>query len=168
MVKPRAHRDKEITSRIMSSVRGKGSKAEKILASAMWGIGLRYRKHPKGIIGKPDYAFIGPKVAVFCDGDFWHGIGWGKRGFGSWEAQFEGLNNSAFWRDKISRNMERDRKVTEQLKNEGWIVLRFLESEILEDPDEQAQIIRQVIEQIKSSRHSIGAQSPFTVRFKQI
>jgi len=145
MVKPRAHRDKAITSKIMSSVRGKGSKAEKMLAKAMWRIGLRYRKHPKCIIGKPDYVFVGPKVAVFCDGDFWHGIGWEKRGFGSWEEQFEGLHNSAFWREKIARNMERDKKVTKQLQNEGWIVLRFLESEILDDADKHAQIVLRTI-----------------------
>lgn len=148
MAKPRVHRDKTITSKIMSSVRGKGSKAEKMLAKAMWGIGLRYRKHPKGIIGKPDYVFVGPKVAVFCDGDFWHGIGWEKRGFGSWEEQFEGLHNSAFWREKIVRNMERDRKVTKQLQNEGWIVLRFLESEILNDADKHAQIVLRTIKHI--------------------
>lgn len=148
MIKPRAHRDKAITSKIMSSVRGKGSKAEKMLASAMWENGLRYRKNPKAIIGKPDYAFISPKIAVFCDGDFWHGIGWEKRGFRSWEEQFEGLNNSAFWREKIARNMERDRKVTERLQNEGWIVLRFLESEILDNADKHAQIVLRTVKQI--------------------
>ncbi|MCK4787381.1 MAG: very short patch repair endonuclease [Desulfobacteraceae bacterium] len=143
--KPRAHRDKAITSKIMSSVRGKGSKAEKMLAKAMWRIGLRYRKHSNCIIGKPDYVFVGPKVVVFCDGDFWHGMGWEKRGFGSWEEQFEGLHNSAFWREKIARNMERDKKVTKQLQNEGWIVLRFLESEILDDADKHAQIVLRTI-----------------------
>ena len=133
----------------MSSVKGKDSRAEKVLARAMWRIGLRYRKHPKGIIGKPDYVFLGPKVAIFCDGDFWHGIGWEKRGFRSWEEQFEGLNNSAFWREKIKRNMERDRQVNKQLKKDGWTVLRFLESEILKHPDKDAQIIRKAINKKK-------------------
>ena len=148
MIKPRVHRDKAITSKIMSSVKGKGSKAEKVLARAMWRIGLRYRKHPKGIIGRPDYIFLSPKIAIFCDGDFWHGKGWEKRRFGSWEEQFDGLHNSAFWREKISRNMERDRKVTEQLQSEGWIVLRFLESEVLDDANKQARIVLRTIKHI--------------------
>jgi len=154
MVRSRTHREQAITSRIMSAVRGKGSKAEKALAKSMWRIGLKYRKHPKGIIGKPDYVFLGPRVIVFCDGDFWHGRGWEKRGFSSWEEQFEGLHNSDFWRKKIARNMQRDKQVTEKLQSEGWTVFRFLESEILEDPDKRAQIIYQGIKRIKSSKHS--------------
>jgi len=164
MVRSRTHREQAITSRIMSAVRGKGSKAEKELAKSMWRIGLRYRKHPKGIIGKPDYVFLSPRVIVFCDGDFWHGRGWEKRGFSSWKEQFEGLHNSDFWRGKIARNMERDRKVTEQLRNDGWIVFRFLESEILDDPDKHAQIISRVIAQIKSSKGSKDSRDTIPIR----
>ena len=75
-------------------------------------------------------------------------MGWEKRGFKSWEKQFEGLNNSDFWRQKIARNMERDKKVTEQLQNEGWTVLRFLESEILDDADNHAQIVLRTVKPI--------------------
>jgi len=154
MKKTRAHRDRGITSKIMSAVRGQGSKAEKALARCMWKAGLRYRKHLKSMVGKPDFVFLGPKVVVFCDGDFWHGKGWEKRGFNSWDEQFEGLNNSDFWRKKIARNMQRDEQVTEKLQSEGWTVFRFLESDILEDPDKRAQIIYQGAKRIKSSKHS--------------
>ena len=76
----RKPRTRETTSKIMRAVKPKGSKAERALAKAMWTKGLRYRKHVKGISGTPDFGFIGLKVAVFCDGDFWHGRGWEKRG----------------------------------------------------------------------------------------
>lgn len=108
----------------------------------MWHLGLRYRKHPQGVIGKPDYAFLRPKVAIFCDGDFWHGEGWRKRGFQSWGEQFEGLRNSEFWRTKVARNMKRDEQVNRELNEAGWVVLRFLESEILGNPEACAASVR--------------------------
>lgn len=130
----------------MRAVRSKGSKAEIVLAKAMWARGLRYRKHVKGIAGTPDFAFIGLKVAVFCDGDFWHGRGWEKRGFKSWEEQFGRLKNPDFWRQKINANMERDRRVNNCLREQGWKVFRFLESDILEDADTCAQCVFRYIE----------------------
>jgi DNA mismatch endonuclease (patch repair protein) len=147
MTKLRVHRDQAITSHIMSAVKGRGSKAEIALARSMWNLGLRYRKHPKHVMGKPDFIFAKLKIAVFCDGDFWHGKGWGKRGFKSWEEQFEGLHNRDFWRDKIARNMARDEYVSKELQRAGWIVLRFLESEILREPNSYAEIIKDIVKQ---------------------
>lgn len=119
----------------MSAVKSKGSKAERALGRAMWARGIRYRKHVRKIPGTPDFTHKGLKVAVFCDGDFWHGKGWEKRGFASWDEQFERLKSPEVWRQKIAANMERDRRVNLQLRQDGWSVLRFLESEIQEDPD---------------------------------
>ena len=139
----RKPRTRETTSKIMRAVKSKGSKAERALAKAMWDRGLRYRKHVKGIAGTPDFAFIGRKIAVFCDGDFWHGRGWEKRGFNSWEEQFSKLKSPEFWRQKISANMERDKRVNSNLRKEGWKVFRFLESEILMDADACAELVAQ-------------------------
>ena len=72
-------------------------------------------------------------MAVFCDGDFWHGKGWDKRGFKSWEEQFNRLQTSEFWKRKIGANMERDKRVNRELELQDWLVLRYLESEILDD-----------------------------------
>ena len=72
-------RSKEITSRIMSSIKSKDTKPEKILGSSIWKKGLRYRKHYK-IRGKPDFVFVSKRVVIFCDGDFWHGNNWKIRG----------------------------------------------------------------------------------------
>ena len=98
----------------------------------MWKLGLRYRKHYK-IVGKPDFVFVKAKTVVFCDGDFWHGHNWAIRGLESLDAELK--TYSAFWRDKITRNIERDERVTETLGEQGWTVLRFWESDIRASPE---------------------------------
>lgn len=89
----------------------------------MWHRGLRYRKNAKTVYGKPDIAFIGKKVAVFCDSEFFHGYDWENK-------NKEIKSNRDFWIPKIEKNMQRDREVTEKLTSEGWIVLRFWGNEI--------------------------------------
>ena len=138
-------RDPATTSRIMSAVRNRGSRAELALAKAMWSAGLRYRKHPRGLPGKPDYVFPSVKVAVFCDGDFWHGRSWRLRGFRTWDEQFDRIARSDFWRLKIRRNMERDEEVRRALESSGWTVLRIAESEILDDPTKCAETVRMTV-----------------------
>ena len=74
-------------------------------------------------MGKPDITFSARKIAIFCDGDFWHGYNWE-------EAKSEIKSNRDFWIPKIERNIQRDIAVTEGLKEQGWIVLRFWGHEI--------------------------------------
>ena len=93
-------RSPETTYRIMSAVKSKDTEPERILGKHMWKLGLRYRKHYK-ILGKPDFVFIGNKIAVFCDGDFWHGNNWKLRGIKNFQEELRGY--SSFWREKISR-----------------------------------------------------------------
>ena len=126
-------RDPKTTYKIMSSVKSKNTKPEKLLGRTMWKYGLRYRKHYK-LIGKPDFVFVKPKITVFCDGDFWHGNNWRIRGLGSLENELK--TYSEFWRKKILRNIDRDKKVSKTLRKEGWLVLRFWESDIKKNPEE--------------------------------
>ena len=63
----------------MKQVKAKGSKIEVMLMKELWSRGLRYRKNVRSVFGKPDIAFIGKKVAVFCDSEFWHGYNWEER-----------------------------------------------------------------------------------------
>lgn len=123
-------RDKKTTSKIMSSIKSKNTKPELALRKVLWKRGLRYRIHYR-ISGKPDIAFVSKKVAVFCDGDFWHGNNWRLRGLASLEEELSGYSD--FWREKITRNIARDKKVTKELKELGWIVLRYWESDIKKD-----------------------------------
>ena len=90
----------------MKAIKNKDSDIEIILRKELWSRGLRYRKNVTGIIGKPDIVFIGKKIAVFCDSEFWHGHNWEER-----KKDFK--SNKDFWIPKIERNMERDKEVNE-------------------------------------------------------
>ena len=102
----------------MRQVKNKDSVIELVLRKELWARGLRYRENVKSICGKPDIAFIGKKIAVFCDSEFWHGYDWEER-----KKDFKSHQN--FWIPKIERNMQRDQEVNEKLCSDGWIVLRF-------------------------------------------
>lgn len=92
----------------MKAVKSSGSKIEIMLMKELWSRGLRYRKNVKTVYGKPDIAFIGKRVAVFCDSEFWHGYNWNER-----KNDFK--SHQDFWIPKIERNMERDKEVTNKL-----------------------------------------------------
>lgn len=113
----------EQRSKNMKAVKNKGSKIETMLQIELWHRGLRYRKNVKTVYGKPDIAFIRKKVAVFCDSEFFHGYDWENK-------NKEIKSNRDFWIPKIEKNMARDKAVTEKLKSDGWIVLRFWGNEI--------------------------------------
>lgn len=122
----------------MQHCKNKGSKIEVMLMRELWSRGLRYRKNVNGICGKPDIVFIGKKVAVFCDSEFWHGYNWEER-------KHDFKSNQEFWIPKIERNMKRDREVTEQLTAEGWTVLRFWGNEIKKNLKECADKIERAV-----------------------
>ncbi len=122
-------RDPAVTSRIMASVHGRDTRPEVVLRSELHRRGLRFRKNYSGLFGQPDLVFPGPHVAVFVDGDFWHGRSWKARGYASFEDQFD-HRNAEFWRAKISRNIERDREVTTALRRGGWRVVRIWETDV--------------------------------------
>ena len=84
---------------------------------------LRYRKNYKKLVGKPDIVFLGKKIAIFVDGKMWHGYDWGNQ-----KNDFK--SHRDFWIPKIERNIARDKSVNQQLKNDGWTVLRFWDFEI--------------------------------------
>jgi DNA mismatch endonuclease Vsr len=107
----------------MQAVKSKGSVIEKMMAKALWNAGLRYRKNLSSVTGKPDFAFIGAKIAVFCDSEFFHGRNWETK-------KYEIKSNRDFWFQKIENNIKRDIFVNKQLAADGWIVLRFWESDI--------------------------------------
>jgi DNA mismatch endonuclease (patch repair protein) len=81
-------------------------------------------------MGRPDIVFVRQQVAIFCDGDFWHGRSWGKR-----KAHLSRGSNPGYWIAKIERNIYRDGQVDEALRGQGWRVIRFWESDIRKSPD---------------------------------
>lgn len=132
---------KEQISYNMRQVKNKDSAIELILRKELWNRGLRYRKNVKSVYGKPDIAFIGKKIAVFCDSEFWHGYAWDI-------TQDEFQSRRDFWIPKIERNMQRDQEVNEKLRGDGWIVLRFWGKEIKRDVSACADIIQTVWDQL--------------------
>lgn len=107
----------------MRAVKNKDSAIEVLLRRELWRRGLRYRKNVAGLTGKPDIVFMGKKIVVFCDGDFWHGYDWENR-------KQDIKSRKEFWIPKIERNMQRDIEVNEALERDGWLVLRFWGNEI--------------------------------------
>lgn len=115
----------------MSSVKSKNTRPERALRKELWRRGLRYRKNVSKLPGKPDLVFIRAKLAVFCDGDFWHGHNWAIRGYGSLEDELKRYSDS--WARKLQNNIERDKRNTQKLTNMGWTVIRIWESDIKKD-----------------------------------
>lgn len=122
----------------MQQVKCKDSEIELLLRKALWQKGLHYRKNVKSVYGHPDIAFIGKKIAVFCDSEFWHGYDWERR-----KEDFKVRQD--FWIPKIERNMQRDKEVTEKLESDGWKVLRFWGKEIKTNVEGCADKIEQAV-----------------------
>ena len=110
-------------SKIMKGVRGKGNKTTEMrLRAALASAGIRgWSMNVKYMIGKPDFYFKDLNIAIFVDGCFWHGCP---------RCGHIPRKNSAFWREKITRNRKRDKLTSKRLRHQGTRVLRFWEHDI--------------------------------------
>lgn len=131
---------KDQRSYCMSQVKGKNTSLEVIVRSELFKRGLRFRKHVRKLPGSPDIVFVSSKTAVFLDGDFWHGYR-----FGAWSHKLK-----PYWKEKISRNIRRDRANRRKLRSMGWAVLRIWEHEV---KDDLANVVRD-ISKVANSRKS--------------
>ncbi len=122
-------------SDLMRRVKSSGTAPERALTGALRRLGARPTRHAKDLPGAPDLAFKRDAVACFIDGELWHGDQWRRRGLPNLEAQFRGGKDPEYWVEKVHRNIERDIRATADLLERGWTVLRFWESDVLEDPD---------------------------------
>lgn len=113
---------------------------ERLLRKALWSRGLRYRKNYGKLPGKPDIVFTKARLAVFCDGDFWHGRNWQRLSL-----HLRGGSNASYWCQKIRANMLRDRRTTRQLRIMEWCVIRLWEGDIKADPEGVAAGIESVL-----------------------
>ena len=126
---------KEEISYNMSQVRNSGTGIEKKMCDALITIGITtFVFNDNTVFGKPDITFPARKIAVFCDGDYWHGYNWKVK-------KHEIKSNKEFWYNKIEKTMQRDRLVTKTLRSQGWTVLRFWGHEIKKSSALCAQII---------------------------
>lgn len=130
----------EQISHNMSRVRSSGSVIERRLGKAMWAAGIRYRKQYRGVPGRPDFAIVWARVAIFCDSSFWHGRHWPV-------AADNIRSNRDFWIPKIERNISRDKQINALLARMGWRRVRFWDNQILTATNRCVERVLGVLEQ---------------------
>lgn len=118
----------------MRRVRSQNTTPERLLQQALRAAGVRFRKCAANLPGKPDIVIHSKRVAIFIDGDFWHGGQWSRRRLASLDDQFRETESRDYWLRKIRRNMDRDCRVSAELLDAGWSVIRLWESEVIRDP----------------------------------
>ena len=129
MKHPKSYDSTPETRKRMSKVKLKNGDAENLLAKRLWHLGYRYRKNDRRLPGSPDIAIFKYRVAVFVDGEFWHGK--------DWDIRKERLQrNREYWIEKIEENMARDIRVNGELREKGWRSIRFWEKDVLKKTDE--------------------------------
>lgn len=116
------------------------TKPELLLRRALWARGVRYRVDFAELPGRPDIVVLRARIAIFCDGDFWHGRDLARR-----LAKLERGHNPRYWVEKIKSNYDRDRRNEGSLRSAGWLVLRFWETDVLEDPFKAAEAVANAI-----------------------
>ena len=115
---------REQRSSAMKRVKLRNGPLEMSLRRQLTERGLRYRCNVRSLPGSPDIVFSKQRVAVFVDGDFWHG----------WRLPVWEHKLSLFWRDKLRANRARDLRNFRRLRLRGWQVLRIWQHEVKRDP----------------------------------
>lgn len=134
----------EQRSKVMRSIRSKDTKEEIALAKSLWRLGYRYRKNNRKIFGCPDLTFTTLKIAIFVDGEFFHGK--------DWKVKRKPQTNSEYWIKKIERNMQRDIEVNTYLESQNWKILRFWSNDIKKNLDTCILEIQNAINERQSTK----------------
>ena len=124
----------------MQRIKSRDTKPELVLRKALWQKGYHYRKNYVALPGKPDIVLTKYKIAIFCDGELFHGKDWEVL-----QKQLKRGPNADFWISKISRNMQRDEQINRQLDFIGWTVVRFWGKEIIKNTNECIRTIEELI-----------------------
>ena len=132
----------ELRTKIMRKVKSCDTRPEMLLRKALWHKGIRFRKNYKVLNCRPDIVITKYKIAVFCDGEFWHGK----------DGERLPATNEKYWLNKISRNKERDLENIIALRDAEWTVLRFWNQDILTNIDECSRLILSTILEIKKRK----------------
>lgn len=115
----------EKRSAVMARIKGKNTGPEQQMAAALAARNLSWESHARDLPGRPDFVFREQRVAVFVDGDFWHG--WR---FPQWRSKL-----SEKWEAKIDGNRRRDVRNHRRLRRKGWTVVRLWEHQVAKDID---------------------------------
>lgn len=128
----------EATSQRMSKIKHQKGDAEILLAKQLWHKGFRYRLNDKTLPGSPDIAILKYHIAVFVDGEFWHGYNWDER-----KPRLK--RNREYWIQKIEENMERDTRVDKELIAMEWTPLHFWSKQVMREADVCVDAIEETI-----------------------
>ncbi len=124
----------------MSRIKGKNTSIERALSRALWHKGIRFRKNSSSVFGHPDISIKKYRIAIFCDGDFWHGY--------DWENRKDAIKSRReYWIPKIERNIAKDEETNHILSAMGYKVIRIWEHEIRNDIDDVVAMIMRAIEE---------------------
>ena len=137
---------KEQRKRNMQNIKSKDTEIEVLLRKALWKKGYRFRKNYSKLPGKPDIAFTKYKIAIFCDGEFFHGKDWKVL-----KPRLEQGKNADYWVKKIQRNMDRDSEKDKELLFQGWTVIHFWGKDIIKNTDKCVRVIEEAIFDMKLS-----------------
>ena len=131
----------------MKNIKSKNTSIELLLRKALWQRGYRYRKNYKKLPGSPDIALTKYKIAVFCDGELFHGKDWNKK----LRPKLLMGNNADFWVHKVDRNIQRDIKNDDALMMMGWTVLHFWGLDIQKDLGKCVKVIENTVKEISNN-----------------
>lgn len=141
----------EAAARAKRASLARHTKPELLLRRLLWKLGLRYRLHAPELPGRPDLVFPRDRVAVFVDGDFWHGRDWSIR-----EIRLSKGSNAGYWTAKIAYNMDRDARNSALLEEMGWTVVRIWEGDISKSPESVAQTLLDTLTRVRGERASVA------------
>lgn len=141
MKHPKHYDTDESTSKRMASVKLKKGREETALAKVLWHKGIRYWLNYKKLPGSPDIAIKRYNIAIFVDGEFWHGKDWDSR-------KSKLIRNKDYWVEKIEENISRDERVDMELTQLGWIPVHFWSKRVKQDANGCAEEIIELIEDI--------------------
>ncbi len=125
----------------MSRIRGRDTKVELAIRKELHRRGHRFRVNVSWIAGKPDVVFTRIRLAIFIDGDFWHG----------WKFEIWSDKLAPYWREKIAGNKARDRRHATLLRSEGWTVMRFWEHDVEKNLEGCIERIESKVAQLRQS-----------------
>ena len=153
MKHPKSYDSTPETRKRMGKVKLKGSKAECTFAKALWHKGYRYRRNDKRLPGSPDIAILKHRIAIFVDGEFWHGKDWASR-------KERLVRNREYWIEKIEENIARDQRNDQALLQLGWTPIHFWEKEVLKKLPTCVAVIDDLIIDLMVDKADIELQLP--------
>lgn len=136
------HLTPEQRSLAMKRVKLTDGSLEVLVQRALRKKGYRFQRHVRKLPGRPDIVFLRLKVAIFVDGDFWHG----------WRLPFWEHKLSQFWRDKLRANRARDQKNFRKLRYLGWKVIRLWQHQLKDDFENCLKVVEEALRKATHER----------------